>query len=248
MRAAYQGLAARPEITFVNNSMEGAEDYAAWVGLPTSRFRVIRNGIDLSQTRRSDPEAVTEFRRIHGIPATGRVVGGMFRFSEEKRPLLWLQTAVELISRHKDVYCLLFGEGPLGPEMEQYLAELKSGDRIRLAAPTSHNILALSAFDVLLLTSRWEGTPNVAIEAQAVDTPVVATGGGGAREALHDGATGLYVEQATVDRLATAVAELLSRPRGELAERGAGPRFVAERFGLERMIRETLEIYDLCRG
>jgi glycosyltransferase involved in cell wall biosynthesis len=246
MRAAYQGLATRPEITFVNNSTEGAEDYAAWVGLPASRFRVIRNGIDLAWTRRADPDAVADFRHAHGVPATGSLVGSMFRFSGEKRPLLWLQTAVELTSRHSDVYCLLFGEGPLRPEMERYLAELKVGDRIRLAAPTPHNLLALSAFDVLLLTSQWEGTPNVAIEAQAVGTPVVATGGGGTRETLQDGVTGLFIDQPSPVRLATAVSTLLSEREQWLAMSEAGPRFVSERFGLERMIRETLEIYDFA--
>ncbi|MCU0974351.1 MAG: glycosyltransferase, partial [Burkholderiales bacterium] len=131
MRAAYQGLATRPEIRFVNNSAEGAKDYAAWVGLPASRFRVIRNGIDISQTTRADQEAVAQFRCAHGVPAIGPVVGGMFRFSPEKRPLLWLQTAVELTARRPDVNCLLFGDGPLRPEMEQYLSACEACHRIR---------------------------------------------------------------------------------------------------------------------
>lgn len=243
MRAAYQGLATRPEIRFVNNSAEGAKDYAAWIGVPASRFRIIRNGIDISQTTRADEKAVVQFRCAHGVPAAGLVVGGMFRFSPEKRPLLWLETAVELTARRPDVNCLLFGDGPLRPKMEQYLSECGAYHRIQLVKPTPNSTLALTAFDVLLLTSEWEGTPNVVIEAQAIGTPVVATGGGGTREALHDGVTGFYVEHPTVDQLAQAVEELLSRPRVEPAGPSPARQFVSERFGLERMISETLEAY-----
>jgi glycosyltransferase involved in cell wall biosynthesis len=55
----------------------------------------------------------------------------------------------------------------------------------------------------------------------------------------------LYVEQPTVAQLAKAVDELLSCPRVESAEPSPAQRFVSERFGLERMISETLEAYDL---
>ncbi len=246
MRAAYQAMAARPEVIFVNNSRAGADDYAAWLRLPRSRFHVVYNGVDSISTQRPSPGQVLKFRGLHDIHPGAQVLGGMFRFSEEKRPLLWLETAIRLTSVHPNLYCLLFGEGPLQSDMERLIAGSGAGSRIRLAVPTSESALALSGFDVLLLTSLWEGTPNVAIEAQALGVPVVATGGGGIREALQHGMSGLFVEEPTAATLAAAVASLLSNPtlRSEMAR--AGPGFVNERFSLDRMLHDTVGIYQLC--
>jgi glycosyltransferase involved in cell wall biosynthesis len=80
--------------------------------------------------------------------------------------------------------------------MQRFIDQHGLGNPRAPLAPDSAQRLALAAFDVLLLTSQWEGTPNVAIEAQAVGTPVVLTGGGGASEALAAARTGLFVERA----------------------------------------------------
>ncbi|NCA71006.1 MAG: glycosyltransferase [Sphingobacteriia bacterium] len=244
MRAAYRTLAAHPQVILVNNSHAGAADYADWLGLPIERFRVIYNGIDLDAVRRPEHASIRAFRAGLGIDDTNRVVGGMFRFSPEKRPLLWLETAIRLVKTDPAARCLLFGEGPLEPEMQHLLSSADVGSRVRILAPTRESTLALAALDVLLLTSRWEGTPNVAIEAQTLGTPVVVTGGGGARESFAPGVTGLFVETARAETLASAVEQLLEDRDLREGIGTLGRRFVQERFGIDRMIDETLALYE----
>ncbi len=246
MRSAYRTLATYPQVTLVNNSHAGAEDYAAWLGLPIERFRVIYNGVNLNAVRRPEEGRIRDFREEIGIGfGEGcQVVGGMFRFSPEKRPLLWLEAAIRLVGANQAVQCVLFGEGPMESEMQHVLGAADVGARVRILEPTRDSALALAALDVLLLTSRWEGTPNVAIEAQAVGTPVVATGGGGVRESFEPGVTGLFVEEATAVGLAKAVEDLLADRSLRERIRTVGPFFVRERFAIGRMVDETLDLYE----
>ncbi|WP_295392835.1 glycosyltransferase [uncultured Thiodictyon sp.] len=248
MRAAYRLLVAQPGVRLINNSRGGADDYAAWLGLPAHQIRVIYNGADLDGLRRATPAATRALRQRHGLPDQAPLVGGLFRFSDEKRPLLWLETAARVAKSIPDACFLVFGAGPRQPDMERFIVERGLGGRVKLAPPTPDSALALSAFDLLLLTSQWEGTPNVALEAQAVGTPVVVCGGGGAREALHPGVTGLYVDDGDAARLAAAVCGLLGNALRRAAMTAAAPGFVRSRFSMGRMLTDTIASYGLTAG
>jgi glycosyltransferase involved in cell wall biosynthesis len=243
MRSAYRAMAKRPETIFVNNSRGGAEDYARWLGLDSQRFRVLYNGVDLDHAEDTRPKQIGSLRQRHGIPERAVLIGGMFRLSPEKRPLLWVDTVTAVVKARADVFGLVFGAGPLLDELKKRIEHAGLERRIIVAPPTKESATALAAFDILLLTSRWEGTPNVVIEAQAGGTPVVVSGGGGAAEALDHGTTGLFVETSDASALSEAVIRLADDAtlRQRFGERG--PAFVETRFGLERMLFETLQLY-----
>ena len=81
------------QVVLLNNSQAGADDYAAWLSVPAERIKVIRNAAHFAEEMRPSLEHNAGFRARLGIPAHAPLVGGMFRFNEEKRPLLWLQVA-----------------------------------------------------------------------------------------------------------------------------------------------------------
>lgn len=243
MRPAYRAMAKRPEAVWLNNSVAGATDYAKWLGLPVARFRVVYNGVDANILIRASDDAIAVFRERHAIPPDAYLVGGMCRLSPEKRPALWVETLQRVVRARDDVYGLMFGDGPLHADLASQIAANGIADRVRIVPPTPASALALSAFDILLLTSQLEGTPNVVLEAQALGTPVVVCGGGGAAEALAHGRTGLFIESADAPRLADAVLGLLADDEQRSRLGAAGPGFVADRFGLARMVDETLDTY-----
>ena len=128
---------------------------------------------------------------------------------------------------------------------------MKLADRLgianRLFLPgTEKNIApAYAVMDVLLLTSRFEGLPNVVIEAQALGVPVGATDAGGTRDAVLDGETGWIEAKRNPSRLAARVLHILDDPDWAAKARQRGPAFVRERFGIGRMIDETLDAYGI---
>ena len=115
-------------------------------------------------------------------------------------------------------------------------------DRLQLLPPTTEVARALSAFDLILLTSKWEGTPNVAIEAQAVGTPIVLTGGG-AKEAIAHGTSGICVEQPDAHAIAEAAVRMLAAEIG--MTHWIAVNFVNERFAMSRMIKRPRSVYGL---
>jgi glycosyltransferase involved in cell wall biosynthesis len=245
MRSAYRALLDCPGVVVSNNSLGGGEDYAKWLGIDPATIQVIYNGIDLSRLRRPSPAQLAQFRLDHGIAANAPLIGGMFRLSAEKRPRLWLEVAAHVLRTDPTAHFVLFGTGPLAPTTQAFIDSRGLGAHIRLLPPTPHSDLALSAFDLLLLTSEWEGTPNVAIEAQALGTLVVLTGGGGASEALIDGETGCFVRQPDAPTIADAVLRLVRDPSRRERYAHVAAQYARTRFGAERMLAETLRLYGL---
>jgi glycosyltransferase involved in cell wall biosynthesis len=242
MRPLYRALLARPEVVCLNNSLAGAQDYARWLDVPAQRIGVLRNGFDLPPA--DSASAAAERRRL-GVPAGTLLVGSMFRFQPEKRVALWLKAAAALRARHAAARFVLYGAGPLLPELRRRAAALGLQSHLMLPGLTRDPLAALGAMDVFLLTSEAEGTPNVLIEAQWAGTPVVATAAGGVGETLEPGTTGILVERAEPQTIAEAVLAAAA-PEWRARTRTAGPALVAARFGLARMIEETLAAYGFA--
>lgn len=246
MLEGYRRLAACPEITLVNNSEAGAADYAAWLGLPAARWTVKRNGIDAGGFLRAAPADAAGLRARLGIPADSPVVGAVFRLYDEKRPMLWLRAAALVARRVPACHFVVFGTGPRREEMLRLAAESGMEGRLHLPGTIAPATLGLSILDVFLLASEFEGTPNVVLEASALGVPVVATAAGGTAEAVAEGRTGLLVQEASPEALAERVCAVLDDLSAWRARAAEGVAFVEERFGLERMLRETLGLYGIA--
>jgi glycosyltransferase involved in cell wall biosynthesis len=245
MDAAYRTLAGMSQVHFVNNSRAGANNYADWIGIPRDRIHVIYNGLDSGNRRRLSELERAEARAKLGLNPECIVVGGMFRFDEEKRPLLWLEVAARVAAMSSQVRFILHGQGPLAEAMAGRIEALRLRSRVTMAGVTDDPFHAMSLMDVLLLTSRGEGLPNVVIEAQCVGTAVVCTNAGGAPEAVNPGKSGWIVDSDDPADLAHAVVNLISNPKALRMALEEGPTFVQCKFGAERMIVETVRAYGL---
>lgn len=246
MDAAYRALSAAPGVSLINNSRAGADDYAAWLGLDPACIGVIYNGVDRAGAI-ADADARERSRAAWRIPPRADVVGGMFRFAPEKRPLLWLEAAAAVAAQRPDTEFVIFGDGELRTEMEAAAGRLGLTARLRMPGVTSAPFAALNAMDALLLTSEWEGTSNAALEAQACGVPVIVTRGGGSVEAIVHGETGWIVDAAEAPAIAARVAAALDDRGARQRIRAAGPRFIAGRFGVDRMVEDTLRAYGCAR-
>lgn len=244
---AYRALSEcdQSQVVFVNNSQAGADDYAAWLGLPTNRVKVIRNGVNFADEARPSAEHNAGFRARFDIPPNAPLIGGMFRFNEEKRPLLWLETAWHVVQALPTAHFVVFGQGPMRPQMERLIRDLRIGHRVHLCGVVAPSLNGLAPCDVVLLASRAEGTPNVLLEAQWLGRAVVTTTAAGAGEAVHDGVTGVVVPADNAVDLADAVLRVLRDEKFRGGVRVQGPKFVAARYGMERMIAETIAAYGI---
>lgn len=244
-REWYQLLASSPRVTLLNNSRQGAEDYAAWMGIPASRFRVVLNGIDPAWIRRPDAAETARLRAelLGGSAARRQLVGGVFRLSEEKQPLLWLETVRRLSRERPHVAFYHAGEGLLASEFASAAKDLVASGALRILGRRGDIPALLSASDLLLHAALHEGTPNVLLEAAHLGCPTVATTAGGSPDAVSGGVTGFLVDPSDGDGLFLNAARVLDDAALHARLSANGPAFIAERFSLERMVAETLACY-----
>ena len=250
MQAGYQAVIGHPAIVLSSNSRAGAEDYADWLGIDPSTIEVVPNGIDFDRlAERADEISAVSLRQKLGVPADAPVIGSAFRMSEEKRPLLWVETAAEIIRREPKAHCLVLGDGPMRADMLSTAVRLGIANRLHLPGREDNIGSCYRAMDVVLLTSRHEGLPNVLLEAQSLGVPVVAPDVGGMAEAMWSGLTGWAVQNDEPGLLAQTLAEHVIRCLGETGwtarARAEAPSLVRERFGVTAMVQRTLEVYGL---
>jgi glycosyltransferase involved in cell wall biosynthesis len=163
----------------VNNSLAGVISYAKWLDVPTDKIKIVYNGFlsnGINIRQRSETEAC---RRHLGISSDMQVVGAVMRFAAEKDPILWLETAAVIAAARPNICFVLAGYGELEEQLAPTIEGLGLGQRFILSGETKDVGLIYGALDVFLLTSRFEGSPNVLIEAQAAGIPVVAPNVGG---------------------------------------------------------------------
>jgi glycosyltransferase involved in cell wall biosynthesis len=105
----------------------------------------------------------------------------------------------------------------------------------------------IPAFSLLCLTSSTEGLGTSLLDAMCFGRPVVATDAGGIPEAVEHGKTGLLVPVGDPATLAAALTELLLRADRRQTLGEAGRRRFEREFTAERMVDETLRVYEGLR-
>jgi glycosyltransferase involved in cell wall biosynthesis len=242
MKPVYRALLKQPNVAMVNNSQQGAIDYAEWLGIPIGNVSVVRNGNDPPVDGRN--EDVTAFARRYGLSREHKTtVGAVFRFWPEKDPMLWLKVATLLTDRHPNLQLVLIGDGPLKPEMELFADTCGLKSRLVLPGYLEDPIPAVLCMDVFLMTSLYEGTPNVLIEAQMAGVPVVATDAGGCRDVITDGVTGYIVPDRNPVGLADKISLILSDPALRSKMSSCAAELARAKFGVQNMIADTLKAY-----
>ncbi len=225
-----------------------ARHLQAVYGTPRDRIRVIHRGVDIEQF---DADKVGEdrcatLRHAWNVPDQTRVIMLPGRITRWKGQLVLIE-AIAAQSR-RDLRCLLVGDaqGRDGYRAELEAAVTRHGlsDIVRLAGPCDDMPAAYRLADIVVSASTDpEAFGRVAIEAQAMGRPVIATDHGGARETVVDGQTGWLVPPGDVGALAGAL-DHLWLPADELARVGqAGIEQVRQNFTTDKMCAETIALY-----
>lgn len=137
-----------------------------------------------------------------------RLVVAVGRLVEQKNHAM----ALAMLPALPDAHLVVVGDGPLAVALKRRATALGVADRVTLAGVRSDARQIMGAADVVVLPSRWEGLPLVALEAMAAGVPLVATAVTGIRELISDGRTGLLVEPDDVAGMAEAVRRVLGEP------------------------------------
>jgi glycosyltransferase involved in cell wall biosynthesis len=182
-----------------------------------------------------------EARRLLGLPADAPVIGTTGRLDRQKGPLDMVD-AVAALGR-PDVRMVWVGDGAMRAETERRIAERGLGDRFLLLGNRTDVPRLLPGFDVLAMSSLWEGLPCSVLEAMTCGIPVVATAVNSVPEVVIPGRTGLLARPADPSSLSRALAFMLDHP-GDAARMAAAARAqVADQFRADVLGSELMDVY-----
>lgn len=207
--------------------------------LAPDKLIVIPNGVELSRFRDALPLRLEGF----GIHPNDQVWLTVGRLDQQKDPWTLLQALAELCSRHPQLKHLWAGAGPLRAEVQAWIEQRSLTDRIKLIGWQSDIPGLMKACDGLVLTSRWEGMPNVVLEAMAAALPVIATDVEGVRELVLDTQSGYVVPPGDVAHLSRRWGELILSSEKRHSMGCVGQDRVAEIFSWDRMAEAYQELY-----
>jgi len=206
-----------------------------------------RSGIDIDEYIQPGPRR-TKLAEW-GVSEDKVVIGMVACFKPEKAPTDFVDMAARILQKTGNVHFVMVGDGELRPSVEARIREhgieqhftLLGWQPIEVMPQTYRN------FDIVVLTSLWEGLPRIFAEAMACGLPIVATNVGGAREAVIDGETGYLFNPHDVEGMAGAVLKLITDPQLRKSLGAKGKERVVEFdvrtaiAGLESEYRKCLE-------
>ncbi len=182
---------------FVFQTKESAEYYPKSV---LKKGRVIQNAVFNPLVYRITPCAQRE-----------KVIYGVGRLSSQKRFDLLIKAFFRVHNAFPDYSLVIFGEGEERGNLQAVIDKENAGDYICLAGNDPGAIEKVAKGSAFVLSSDYEGMPNVLMEAMAVGTPCVSTRCKmGPEELIEDGVNGLLVNTGSEDEIAQAVISVLS--------------------------------------
>lgn len=204
MRLFYRGTDA---IVAVSEGV--AADVARITGLPPARLPVVRNPAWSPEIEHLAQAPVTHpWFAARGAP----VILGVGRLTRQK-DFPTLMRAFARVRAQRRCRLLILGEGRGRAELMGLARKLDIVADVSLPGFVSNPYACLARAQLFVLSSRWEGSPNVLTEALALGIPVVATDcPSGPREILRDGYYGKLVPMNDDVALARAIEETLDRP------------------------------------
>ena len=134
--------------------------------------QLIHNGVDLSVYRYSADNR-KKIRSEFSLDENRLVVGHVGRFTYQKNHRFLLQIFAELLKKVPDAMLILVGKGEKREEVEIQISELGIEKSVIFTGVRSDVPALLSAMDVFVFPSFYEGMPNTVIEAQATGLPCV---------------------------------------------------------------------------
>jgi len=220
--------------------------------IPENRVQVINLGLDFT---RFDPTRVESLKQrvLWGAEPDTIVIGLVGRIDPAKGQGTFLKAAAGLLKNQRSKEKLKFvlvGEETLGgpgshlEELKHMVTQFHLDDHVVFAGYQENIPEIMRALDVFVMPSRQEAFGLVAIEAMAMERPIVISRGGSAEEIVSDETFGLLVRADDAFDLQGKLRQLLDRPEARLLMGKKGRQHVLKNYDRTMRVRYSLEIYD----
>jgi glycosyltransferase involved in cell wall biosynthesis len=213
--------------------------------IPPDKVKVVYLGVPLDEfSRVRPPGEIAAARAELGIADGEFAVGTVTRLHESKGNSHLVEAARLVMDERPNARFYLVGEGPLQGELEAQARRLDLGDRFVFAGFARDVARVVSAFDLSVFPSLWEGTPLTVFEALAMGKPIVATDADGLLDVLTHERDALIVPKKNPRALASAMVRLIDEAdtRSRL---GREARATGQQYDIAAFVTKMERLYEL---
>ena len=213
--------------------------------MPEERTKVVYLGAPLDEfARPRSAEEIAGARQAMGIAPGTVAIGTITRLMPSKGNQYLIEAAPKIVEKHPKARVFIVGEGELQGELEAQARVLQLGDKLVFSGFMRDVAAALSAFDIVVFPSLWEGTPLTVFEALAMGKPILATDADGLLDVLSNGKDAVIVPKRDATALARGMIQLIDDPtlRGRL---GAAARVTATQYDIAMFVRKMERLYEI---
>lgn len=212
-------------------------------GEAEEKVQVIVHGVDVEGEFNPQNIDATEVAASGIFPKDAFVVSFMGRFSEEKRPEMFVDIA-HALRAHERMHFLMLGHGPEYAQVKQYIGRLNLEGRIYAPGFVPDLKPFLKLTDVLAIPSRIEGIPIILMESLALGVPVVASNVGGIPSIITNFEIGFVCDPGRIEEF-TQYLELLYTDASLCARLKSNARaYAAQHLSVDKMNTEYQAIFQ----
>lgn len=210
---------------------------------PKIPVHTILNGVAVDNFKR-DTAAGLKIREQYGIASDTIVVGTIAVFRFQKRLKEWIDVFKATEEKHPGIRGIIVGDGMLKDEIHAHLEATGMKDKIILPGLQTEVKPWLSAMDIFMMSSVFEGLPIALLEAMSMECAVVSTDAGGVKEVIRDQQDGLLVKVEEWPKLQEALSRLITDP-AQIKNYGSRARQrIQDSFSMQNMVQQIEALYD----
>jgi glycosyltransferase involved in cell wall biosynthesis len=213
--------------------------------MPAEKTRVVYLGVPLEEFAR--PRSADEIARARadlGVPEGAMAIGTITRLMPSKGNTYLVQAFKSIFERLPHARGFIVGEGELGDSLQAEARAIGVTDRLTFTGFKRDVAAALSALDIVVFPSLWEGTPLTAFEALAMGKPIVSTDADGLKDILTPDRDAVMVPRENAAALADAIVALAGDP-DRRARLGAEARVTGARYDIRAFVEKMERLYVL---
>jgi glycosyltransferase involved in cell wall biosynthesis len=240
-------LLRRKTDAVISNSFAGKRCWAAYTGYPEARIAVVPNGFNL-EGGGQPPNGFRPLRGLLNLPADEPIIGCIGSLFERKKPMMFVDLAASVTARGAKAHFVWIGDGVMRPELERAIDSRGLRGVVHLLGKRTDALWLARDFNVGVLTSMWEGLPNVLMEYMFWGLPVITTNAGDCTELVEHQRTGYVVEKNDLAAMSAYVLRLIE-DRTAASEIGRRGRERLENdFSVKSMVEKTVAVYQEARA
>lgn len=216
------------------------------VGSP-SKYEVIHSGMELDvfhEASQLSVEYISRKKEELGLKPNDVVIGKVASLEPRKGHEYVIQAAPRILEKHPEVKFVFVGDGWRYQEIKTMIDSCGLNNQIILTGFRTDIAEVIATFDISLLTSLWEGLPQVLVQAAAVGKPIVTFDVEGAREVVQAGLNGFIVPLKDIDGLIQKLNVLLNNLERARNMGLKGQQLIIDNWKIETMVEKTIMFYN----